>query len=92
MSKYKNPVSLPYRQLDLRDWLVWVDAARELGIAAGREHRQRFTIVSEALTWRSLHARMLAAGLHELHDEVIFRAAKTMYLQTEVEAFCHAGR
>lgn len=85
MSKYKNPASLTFRQIDLRDWLMWVDAARELGIAAGREHRRYFTIISEALTWRSLQARMRAAGLHELHDAAIFRAAKTMYQQAECE-------
>ncbi len=87
MGKHTNasptPRSLPLRQIDLRDWRVLGDAARELAVAAGRKHRQHFTIISEALTWRSLQARMRAAGLHELHDAPIFRAAKMVYLQTE---------
>lgn len=77
-----------YRQIDMCDWLYWLDAARELALAAGREHRVMFTIVTHALTWEALKARMIAAGLHELYDAPIFRAAKTLYLQVECETRC----
>ena len=77
-----------FHQIDMRDWLYWLDAARELAIAAGREHQERFAITSEALTWTALRERMVAAGLHELRDEPLFRAAKTLYLQEETEAHC----
>lgn len=72
----------------MRDWLVWLDAARELAIAAGQEHRERFTIETRTLTWSALRRRMIAAGLHELRDEPLFRAAKALYLQTKSEARC----
>lgn len=71
-----------FHQIDMRDWLVWLDAARELAVAAGREHRALHTIATHALTWSALRERMLAAGLHELRDAPLFRAAKTLYLQT----------
>ena len=71
-----------FHQIDMRDWLVWLDAARELAVAAGREHRALHTIETHTLTWSALHERMRAAGLHELRDAPLFRAAKTLYLQT----------
>jgi hypothetical protein len=74
-----------FHQIDMRDWLFWLDAARTLAIAAGREHRRLHTITTEALRWHALHDRMLAAGLHELRDEPLFRVAKTLYLQVESE-------
>lgn len=74
-----------FHQIDMRDWLVWMDAAYTVAVAAGREHRRRMTITTEALTWHALKERMLAAGLHELRDEPIFRAAKTLYLAVESE-------
>lgn len=77
-----------FHQIDMRDWLFWLDEARELAVAAGREHRERFTIETRALTWSALRERMLAAGLHELRDEPLFHAAKTLYLQTESETRC----
>lgn len=77
-----------FRQIDMRDWLTWLDAARELAVTAGRAHRRLHTSTSESLTWHALHDRMIAAGLHELRDEPLFRAAKTLYLQTESETRC----
>ena len=77
-----------FHQIDMRDWLLWLDAARELAVAAGREHRERFAIETRALTWTALRRWMIAAGLHELRDEPLFRAAKTLYLQTESETRC----
>jgi len=74
-----------YQQIDMRDWLVWLDEARTVAVAAGREHRRMCAIVTGSLTWHALHARMLAAGLHELRDEPLFRAAKALYLQVECE-------
>ena len=74
-----------FHQIDMRDWLLWLHEARELALSAGAEHRRLLTITSEALTWHALRARMVAAGLHELRDEPIFRAAKTLYLQVESE-------
>ena len=79
-------VAARFYQIDMRDWLFWLDAAYELGYAAGREHRERFTIETRALTWTALKARMIGAGLHELRDEPLFRTAKTLYLETECEA------
>lgn len=73
-------------QIDMRDWLFWLDAAYELGWAAGHEHRRRLTIETRALTWTALKQRMIGAGLHELRDAPLFRAAKALYLETEVEA------
>ena len=78
-----------FHQLDMRDWLTWLDEARTVALAAGREHRRSCAIVTEALTWHALHARMRAAGLHELRDEPIFRAAKTLYLAVEGEERAH---
>jgi len=69
-----------FHQIDMRDWLFWLDAARELAVAAGREHRWRHTITTAALMWHALRDQMVAAGLHELRDEPLFRAAKTVYL------------
>jgi hypothetical protein len=59
-----------FHQIDMRDWLFWLDAARELAVAAGREHRRAFTITTEALTWHALHARMLAAMQSGIPDTV----------------------
>lgn len=82
----QQPRHLPeFHQIDMRDWLVWMDAAYTLAVSAGREHRRRMTIITEALTWHALRDRMLAAGLHELRDEPLFRAAKTLYLAVECE-------
>lgn len=74
-----------YHQIDMRDWLLWLDEARELALLAGAEYRRVLTITTPALTWHALRDRMVAAGLHELRDEPIFRAAKTLYLQVECE-------
>lgn len=81
----RRPQRPQFHQMDMRDWLLWMDEARELAVAAGREHRVLFAITTEALTWHALKARMLAAGLHELHDAPLFRAAKTLYLEVECE-------
>ena len=73
---------------DLRDWLVWLDAARETAVAAGQQHRLYHTITSEALTWQALAERMRAAGLvdgPQGRDAALFCAAKTLYLQVECE-------
>lgn len=72
----------------MRDWLYWLDVACELAIAAGREHRRMFTIVTHALTWEALKERMVASGLHELYDAPILRAAKTLYLQVKSATRC----
>ena len=74
-----------FHQIDMRDWLLWLHEARDLALADGVEHRRVLTIATEALTWHALRDRMVAAGLHELRDEPIFRAAKTIYLQVECE-------
>lgn len=88
MGKRTTTPASQYRQIDMRDWLMWMDAAYTLAVAAGQEHRQVFTITTHALAWDALKERMLAAGLHELGDAPLFRAAKTLYLQTESETRC----
>ena len=86
MGKRKTAATQPcYRQIDMRDWLLWLHEARELALLAGAEYRRVLTITTPALTWHALRDRMVAAGLHELRDEPIFRAAKTLYLQVECE-------
>ena len=76
--KARHSAMQQFRQIDMRDWLVWMDAAYTLAVAAGREHRRHMTIISESLTWHALRERMLVAGLHELRDAPLFRAAKTL--------------
>lgn len=76
----------PYQQIDMRDWLYWLDEARSAALRAGAEHRQHFTVVTEAYTWHVLDERMRAAGLQHLRDAPLFRAANQLYHDVYVQA------